>query len=114
MWETNRTKVIIGNLLIILAIIAIVGGLVFAMLRIREINKQQDEQLTELYVQQKQVQNEQRQEPTASIQAEYEKDLATVAEYMPGIVCWGDGITAAASGALNYPYVLQTYINNCI
>ena len=114
MWETNRTKVIIGNLLIILAIIAIVGGLVFAMLRIREINKEQDEQLTELYVQQKQVQNEQRQEPTASIQAEYEKDLATVAEYMPGIVCWGDGITAAASGALNYPYVLQTYINNCI
>lgn len=114
MWETNRTKVIIGNLLIILAIIAIVGGLVFAMLRIREINKEQDEQLTELYVQQKQVQNEQRQEPTTSIQVEYEKDLATVAEYMPGIVCWGDGITAAASGALNYPYVLQTYINTYI
>ncbi len=114
MWESNRTKVIIGNIFIILAILAIVGGLVFAMLRIREINKIQDEELTELYVQQKQVQNEQRQEPSATIQAEYEKDLATIAEYMPGIVCWGDGTTAAASGALNYPYVLQTYINNYI
>ena len=60
MWESNRTKVIIGNILLFLAIVAIVAGLVFAMLRIREINKVQDEELTELYIQQKQVQNEQR------------------------------------------------------
>lgn len=80
MWESNRTKVIIGNILLFLAIVSIVAGLVFAMLRIREINKVQDEELTELYIQQKQVQNEQRQEPTVSIQAEYEKDLATIAE----------------------------------
>ncbi|WP_316610970.1 hypothetical protein [uncultured Ruminococcus sp.] len=114
MWESNRTKVIIGNILLFLAIVAIVAGLVYAMFRIREINRVQDEELTELYIQQKQVQNEQRQEPTVSIQAEYEKDLATIEEYMPGIVCWGDGTTAAASVSLNYPYVLQTYIDTYI
>ena len=114
MWESNRTKVIIGNILLFLAIVAIVAGLVYAMFRIREINRVQDEELTELYNQQKQVQNEQRQEPTVSIQAEYEKDLATIEEYMPGIVCWGDGTTAAASVSLNYPYVLQTYIDTYI
>ena len=63
MWESNRTKVIIGNILLFLAIVAIVAGLVYAMFRIREINRVQDEELTELYIQQKQVQNEQRQEP---------------------------------------------------
>ena len=114
MWETNRTKVIVTNVLIILAIIAIIAGLVYAMLSIRKENEEQDKELTELYIQQKQVQNEVRQEPSVSIQAEYEKDLATVAAYMPGIVCWGDKNTAAASGALNYPYVLQTYIDTYI
>ena len=114
MWETNKRKTIIVNTFIILAIIGIIVGLVYAMLRVREKNAEQDRELSELYVQQKQVQNEQRQESLVSIQAEYDKDLATVAQYMPGIVCWGDNITAASSGTLNYPYVLQTYINTYI
>ncbi len=111
MWENHGVKTVIRNILLLLLIVILLAGLFFAMLRIREMNKITDQELSELYVQQKQVQDEARQESTASIQAEYDKDMATVAQYLPGIVCWGDNTTAASSGSLNYPYVLQTYIN---
>lgn len=111
MWDDNGKKTIIKNVLIILAILILMAGLLFAMLQIREANKARDLELSEIYLQQKQAQNEARQEATDSIQREYEKDLQTVAQYVPGIVCWGDKTTAAVSGSLNYPYVLQTYIN---
>ncbi len=111
MWENHGVKTVIRNILLLLLIVILLAGLFFAMLRIREMNKITDQELSELYVQQKQVQDEARLESTASIQAEYDKDMATVAQYLPGIVCWGDNTTAASSGSLNYPYVLQTYIN---
>ena len=111
MWENQGNKTIIRNILLILLILILLAGLFIAMLKIREMNAIHDQELSELYVQQKQVQNEARQEQTINIQAEYEKDLATVAKYMPGIVCWGDNTTSASSGSVNYPYVLQTYIN---
>ena len=34
-----------------------------------------------------------------------------MAEYLPGVVCWGDSITAGSSGNVSYPYVLQKYID---
>ena len=41
----------------------------------------------------------------------YEKDMQTVADYLPGIVCWGDSLTAGSSGNVSYPSVLQKYID---
>ena len=111
MWDNNGAKSIIRNVLIILVIVILLTGLFFAMLRIRESSRLRDQELSELYAQQKQVQNEARQESTVSIQMEYDKDMETVQQYLPGIVCWGDNTTAASSGSMNYPYVLQTYIN---
>ena len=89
MWENNRKKSIIVNILLVFLIIAIAGGLLTAMLRVRKQNV----------------------EALAAIQEEYDKDLATIAANVPGIVCWGDDITAGSFAYLNYPYVLQTYIN---
>ena len=111
MWETKRTKTVVINILLILFIIVIVGGLVMGMRYVSRISATQDAQLSEIYSQQKQEQNAARVESVNAIQEEYEKDMRTVAQYVPGVVCWGDETTAGTSGYLNYPYVLQTYIN---
>ncbi len=111
MWESNSKSTIIKNVLLIILILVLLSGLLYAMVRVREMNAEQDERLSEIYVQQQQQQAAARTESLASIQNEYEKDLQAVADYVPGIVCWGDNITAGNSGYLNYPYVLQTYIN---
>ena len=111
MWESNRKSTIVKNILLVILIAALLGGLLYAMIRVREMNAIQDEKLSEIYYQQQQQQAAARSESLASIQNEYEKDMQTVADYIPGIVCWGDNITAGNSGYLNYPYVLQTYIN---
>ncbi len=111
MWENNRKKSIIVNILLVILIIAIAGGLLTAMLRVREKNFEEDEQLSAIHVQQQMEQSAARTESLAAIQEEYDKDLKTIAAYTPGIVCWGDDITAGSFAYLNYPYVLQTYIN---
>lgn len=111
MWENTRRKRTIVNIALIVLILIVIGALAFFLLRLHRQTLAHDKELSEVYVQQQQQQAEARQESMAVVDAEYEKDLRTVAAYMPGIVCWGDNTTAAVSGLLNYPYVLQTYIN---
>ena len=111
MWENNSRKQLIINILLCVVIIAVVAGLGFFLLRIRKQTQEHDEELAQMYVQQREEQSEARVESVNSIDIEYQKQMDTVARYVPGIVCWGDNTTAAVSGMLNYPYVLQTYIN---
>ena len=111
MWENDQRKRLILNIVLCVLILAVVAGLLFFMMRVREETRKHDEQLAEMYVQQQQQQNEARIESVNSIDVEYQKQMDTVARYMPGVVCWGDNTTAAVSGMLNFPYVLQTYIN---
>ena len=111
MWENDGRKKVIINIVLCVLILAVVAGLLFFMMRVREETRKHDEQLAEMYVQQQQQQNEARIESVNSIDVEYQKQMDTVARYMPGVVCWGDNTTAAVSGMLNFPYVLQTYIN---
>ena len=111
MWTNNRWKTVVLNIFLSLLIIAILGGLGYYMLRVRAETREHDEQLSELYVQQQQQQTEARQESVTSIQAEYDRDMETVARYLPGIVCWGDSLTLGSSGNTSYPAVLQTYLD---
>ena len=111
MWTNDRWKVILVNTLLALLIVAILGALGYFMLRVRQQTREHDEQLSELYVQQQQQQTEARQESVATIQAEYDKDMAAVAQYLPGIVCWGDSMTQGSSGNISYPSVLKTYLD---
>ena len=60
MWETKRTKTVVINILLILFIIVIVGGLVMGMRYVSRISATQDAQLSEIYSQQKQEQKERR------------------------------------------------------
>jgi hypothetical protein len=111
MWkDTRRTRTIL-NIFLVILILVILGGLAFVLLQLHAQTVEHDKELSEAYVQQQQQQAVARQETMAAVDAEYEKDLQTVAEYLPGIVCWGDSTTAAVSGMLNYPYVLQVYLN---
>ena len=111
MWEDNRKKRILLNIVLVCVILIIVAGLGSAMLYVHWRTEAHDEQLSEIYVQQQQKQTEARQESLDTIQAEYEKDMATVAEYLPGIVCWGDSLTLGSSGNRAYPSVLKTYLD---
>lgn len=110
MWNDNRRKTIVLNIFLSILILAILGGLGYFMLRVRQETRKHDEQLSELYVQQQQQQTETRQESISSIQEEYDKDMDTVLEYLPGIVCWGDSLTMGSSGNISYPSVLKIYL----
>lgn len=111
MWEDNRKRRIIVNILAIVLIGAIAVGLGAAMTMVRNQTAAHDEELAKIYEQQQQEQTAARQESVDAIQAEYEKDMQTVAEYLPGIVCWGDSITLGSSGNTSYPAVLKTCLD---
>ena len=111
MWENTQRKRIIINIFLALLIVVVLGVLGFFLLQVRATNQAHDEELSEIYVQQQRQQSEARQENLSSIDDAYAEQMQIVAKYIPGIVCWGDNTTAAVSGMLNYPYVLQTYIN---
>lgn len=111
MWRNDHWKKVLLNIWLALLIIAILGGLGYYMLQVRQETRAHDEQLSELYIQQQQQQTEARQESVAAIQTEYDKDMETVENYLPGIVCWGDSLTMGSSGSISYPSVLKTYID---
>ena len=111
MWEDTQKRRKILNVFLVILILIVVAGIAYFGLQLHEQTAAHDKELSEVYVQQQQQQAEARQESLTVVDGEYEKDLKTVEEYLPGIVCWGDNTTAAVSGLLNFPYVLQTYIN---
>ena len=111
MWENTRKKRILLNVFLVILIIGVLCTLAYFLLQVRAQNQAHDEELSKIYEQQQRQQSEARQESLTAIDEAYAKQMETVAAYMPGIVCWGDNTTAAASGMINYPYVLQTYIN---
>ena len=114
MWEDEHKKKVIKDVLTAILLVAILALLVMAMLDIRERTNAEDAVLANVQLQQREEQNVAKQENIAMIQAEYDKDMQTVQEYMPGIVCWGDSITAGSAGNISYPYMLQRYIDTYI
>lgn len=111
MWENNYRKAVIRNIILAVLVIAVCAGLVYAMLKVHERTEAEDAFLLEAYTQSQMEQTAARQEGIQNIEAEYKLDMQTVADYMPGIVCWGDSITSGSSGNVSFPYVLQKYID---
>lgn len=111
MWENTNKKRIILNIFLGLLIVAVVAVLGYFMKQLQAENRNHDEELSKIYEQQQRQQSEARQESVSAIDEQYASQMQTVQQYVPGIVCWGDNTTAAVSGSLNYPFVLQTYIN---
>lgn len=111
MWENNYRKAVIRNIILAVLVIAVCAGLVYAMLKVHERTEAEDAFLLEAYTQSQMEQTAARQKGIQNIEAEYKLDMQTVADYMPGIVCWGDSITSGSSGNVSFPYVLQKYID---
>jgi hypothetical protein len=114
MWEDERQNALKKNLILAIIIAVLIVGLLIAVLCVRSSTAKHDAELTAIQSQQQQEQSEARQESVTAIQDEYEKDMQTVAEYLPGIVCWGDTQTLGSTGSVSYPYVLQKYIDTYI
>ena len=111
MWENEYKKTIIRNVIIGILLVVLACGLLFAIIQVRSQIEQEDAQLSVIKSEQQQQQSDARKENVDVIQKAYETDMETVAQYMPGIVCWGDNLTSGSSGNASYPYTLQKYIN---
>lgn len=111
MWENERERAIIRNGLIFIVLAFVVSGLAYSYLRVRRQIAAEDAQLIEANNSQRQELIDARQETLEALQKAYKVDLETVEQYMPGIICWGDSLTAGSSGNVSYPYTLQKYIN---
>lgn len=111
MWENNYRKTVIRNIILAVLIVITIAVLLVAMITVRAKNAEQDELLSEVYNQQKAEQAAARVESLAPVESEYARDMQVVADYLPGIVCWGDSFTAGSSGNVSYPYVLQKYLD---
>lgn len=114
MWENDDKRLIIRNIILVVLILAVLIVLGFAMVKASRARSVQTSELSEVSSQKKLEKDASVQEQIDAIQAEYDKDLAVVKEYMPGIVCWGDTLTAGSSGNISFPDELQKYIDNNI
>lgn len=111
MWKNNRKRTIIWNILIFIVLAGAVAALGHFYTQVKQQIEAEDRELSAANTSQRQQLNESRQENLEAIQQAYEADLQAVADYLPGIVCWGDSLTAGTSGNVSYPYTLQKYLN---
>lgn len=111
MWEMERKKTIIRNIIIFLVLILVVAGLVMGMIAAKKQIDAEDALLSEEHNSQRQELNDAREGSLDVVQEAYETDLETLAQYLPGVVCWGDSLTAGSSGNVSYPLTLQKYID---
>lgn len=111
MWENTRRKAIIRNVLVFLVLAAAFLGLRYEMKAVTKRINEEDAHLKEASTTQRQELNEARKENLEAVRVAYEQDMQTVADYLPGIVCWGDSLTAGSSGNVSYPGTLQQYID---
>lgn len=111
MWENERKKTRICNATIFLLLILVVIGLLVAMSAVKKQVKAEDAQLKAQSSSQRQALSAERQENLEFVQQAYDKDMQTVQSYLPGIVCWGDSLTAGSAGNASYPHTLQNYID---
>ena len=111
MWENEEHKNLVRNIIIFAVLVVAAGALLITMFAVKKRINAEDELLKAESDSQRQELSIVRQENNEVLQVEYQKDMDTVEEYLPGIVCWGDSLTAGSSGNVSYPSVLQNYIN---
>lgn len=111
MWENEGKKTLIRNILLFLLLVAAAAGLLMAMITVKRQIDAEDALLKAQSDHQRQALSVARQENLDAITLAYEKDMQTVRQYLPGIVCWGDSLTAGSSGNVSYPGTLQKYID---
>ena len=114
MWTDNSKFHTIFR--IALAALALVLAVVIMIIynNVSRQTEKTDEELLQVYEQHQLNQQEERLSSIEEVNAEYEKDMQTVAKYLPGIVCWGDSLTVGSASGVSYPSTLQALINEHI
>lgn len=113
MWEKEGAKLWLKILLAVI-IIALLAGLYVGYRFVSEKEAAQDAALLEVYAQHQQEQYEAKQANYDDVAALYQVDLDAIAQFLPGIVCWGDALTAGSAGGVSYPGVLKELIDASI
>ena len=114
MWAARRRKRIIRNICLAILSIVIAAGLFIALSMAQKKTDEYHLTLSQEYSKQQTEQTNAKQSLVNRIEADYQRDMDTVSEYLPGIVCWGDTLTAGSSGTISYPYILKKYIETYI
>ena len=111
MWENEEHKNLVRNIIIFAVLVVVAAALLITMFAVKKRINAEDELLKAESDSQRQELNNVRKDNLDSVQVAYDADLAALQEYLPGIVCWGDSLTAGSSGSVSYPGTLQKYIN---
>lgn len=111
MWENERRNELIRNIVIGVILVLLTVGLVFGYLAVRKRIQEEDARLSDIHSDQRQELSDARQENKAQINMIYQKHLDVLAQYLPGIICWGDSLTNGSSGNVSYPHTLQKYLD---
>jgi len=111
MWENEQKNELIRNLVIGAILVAVVIGLIFGYLGVTKRIAREDAMLNDIHASQRQELNDARQENKDHINQIYQQHQDVLAQYLPGIVCWGDSLTSGSSGNVSYPHTLQKYLD---
>ena len=111
MWEKEQKNELIRNIVIGVILVAVVVGLAFGYLTVRNRIEAEDAQLSDIHSSQRQELSDARQENKDRINLIYQQHLDVLAQNLPGIVCWGDSLTTGSSGNVSYPHTLQKYLD---
>ena len=111
MWENEHKKELIRNIVIGIILVVVLAGLAFGYLTVSRKMETEDSQLKEVQSSQWEELSAARQESKAHVNQIYQQHLDVLAQYIPGIVCWGDSLTTGSSGNVSYPHTLQKYLD---
>lgn len=111
MWDYERKRLKVINIAVCAALVLVGIYLFFGLVSAKKQLAAENALLAEERNNQLQAMSNTKQENLEALQQIYEKDMQTVAKYLPGIVCWGDSLTAGSSGNISYPRTLQKYID---
>ena len=113
MWE-KENKHIGLKILLVLLILVLLTVLFLGYRYVKAQEEAQDAELLKVYNEHQQEQTAAKQATYESLEALYQADLDAVKTYLPGIVCWGDVVTAGSAGGVSYPDTLQELIDENI
>ena len=113
MWQKKRSRTLL-NILLIILIIIVACAMYMGYSYISAKQKAQDEELVSLATQSRQDSQLAKEESYEQLDIAYQKDVDTVAQYMPGIVCWGDILTQGTASGISYPGTLRDLIDRYI
>ncbi len=114
MWKDDRKRLIIRNIIIAILWLAVAFGLYKLFTEANRRSAAEDASLVGTQTIQRKEQTEAKEQDVSTILQEYDKDMATVQQYLPGVVCWGDNLTTGNTANISYPSVIQDLIDENI